>query len=534
MPAVFSGLPPSFRRRAVGLLALTAFALSACESSETPSGVTDGGGPATGTPGASDGAVYPFDAGFTLPGTNSGARGDGSVTPVVPPITASDTDLPCAMGTVLANSCWYCHGKTLSFGAPMSLLNAADFKANGKLTPTASVGALTLARMNDAANPMPPTYHPNQLSDADKKTLTDWVNAGMATRSADETACTLPNVPQPGNFDSTPTGGPADCEDYYELRGHGGTTVDDKTPFNVPANPADSGNMYECFYFDAPYDVESQGLWFAPLVDNSKVLHHWLLYGADDEVAVSGAPGTHGPCTAAQPGRWLIAGWAPGAPATSFPSDVGLKLSKKLVLEVHYYNNTGAPTQDRSGVKMCTAKKGKRPNLAGVHFTGSEGICVEPGQSREVSGMCSPDYGKGDANGDIHIVSVWPHMHVSATRMSMVINRANGTREVLHDEPFDFNNQLAYPKDVVLHRGDTMETRCFYTNKTNARIPFGERTQDEMCYGFVTAWPTGSLVTSGALINPINWVALPIQPALRCLDPTSIFNSCNGVADYPN
>jgi hypothetical protein len=127
-------------------------------------------------------------------------------------------------------------------------------------------------------------------------------------------------------------------------------------------------------------------------------------------------------------------------------------------------------------------------------------------------------------------------MHTIANRMRVVINRSNGTQEVIHDESFDFNSQYAYPKnDIVLHPGDTMDTSCFYQNTTQDDVHFGERTQDEMCYGFITAWPRGALVTDPAhlLVNPVNYVALPIQPALRCLDPTGIFDSCHGVEDYP-
>jgi Copper type II ascorbate-dependent monooxygenase, C-terminal domain/Copper type II ascorbate-dependent monooxygenase, N-terminal domain len=532
MIAVQLGHSPAFRQGMTVpiVLALSAFGLvlGACGTAETGAEYDSGAAPTTVPPW--DAASAAFDGGWQSTGWDAAP---GGPTPVAPQVTSSDTDLPCGVATVLASTCWECHGKTLNFGAPMALLSSADFKATSKLTSSHTEGALTLARIADAANPMPPKFHPQQLDDAAKKTLSDWVNAGMLPRSSSELGCELPAVPQPGTFDSLPTGGPGDCDSYYELRAHGQPQLTDKTGFDVPANPIDSNNMYECFYFDAPYEAGSQGLWFAPLVDNAQVLHHWLLYGADDETALSGAPGTFSSCVASEPGRWLIAGWAPGAPAVTMPAGVGLKMSKKLVLEVHYYNNTGAAAKDRSGVKFCTANQGARPHTAGVHFTGSEGICIDPGSKREVAGQCSPDYDKGD-NGDIHIVNVWPHMHLASYRMRIVINRATGGQEVLHDEPFDFNNQLAWPKqDVVLHRGDTMETRCYYDNKTTERVHFGERTQDEMCYGFITAWPAGSLVTAGVLLNPINWVALPIQPALRCLDPTGILQSCNGIADYP-
>ncbi len=34
-------------------------------------------------------------------------------------------------------------------------------------------------------------------------------------------------------------------------------------------------------------------------------------------------------------------------------------------------------------------------------------------------------------------------------------------------------------------------------------------------------------------LNPVQGIGLGIQPARRCLDPSSIFGSCSGLADYP-
>ena len=198
----------------------------------------------------------------------------------------------------------------------------------------------------------------------------------------------------------------------------------------------------------------------------------------------------------------------------------------KLILEVHWFNDTGSTLPDNSGVRFCTAKKGKRPHTASITFTGSEGICIEPNSKREVVGMCDPD------DQDIHILRVWPHMHKTGTRMKVELLRANGAVEMLHDGPFDFNDQRAYDvNDVVMRGGDRIKTTCYYDNRSNLRIPFGEDTQEEMCFGFITSWPAGALQNS--ILNPIGWVAGPIQPARRCLDPIGIFGSCNGLADYP-
>jgi hypothetical protein len=384
-----------------------------------------------------------------------------------------------------------------------------------------------------------------RLSSAEQKLLVDWVNAGMPAREAGATCSSdmqinpqegaNPDAPTPADRDAglaqpaAQTGGPDDCEAYYELRAHGAVGEEDTTPFMVRGTGENQGNQYHCFYLKPPYDLDDQGLWFAPIIDNKAVLHHWLLYGTDLMLQESGSTS---PCSAAEPGAYLLAGWAPGTPETNFPVDVGMQMpSAGMILEVHYFNQTGTAQPDRSGVKFCTAKKNTREHTQAVHFTGGENICVPPDSQWSMNGLCDPS----DAAGDIHITNLWPHMHKTGRRMKVTIHRANGTDEVIHDKAFDFNLQLTYPLDLVLKGGDTIETECFFENDTHAAIPFGENTQEEMCYGFISAWPAGALVTDPiiAAIRSFGGVGQLIQPARRCLDPVGILASCNGLADYP-
>jgi hypothetical protein len=160
-----------------------------------------------------------------------------------------------------------------------------------------------------------------------------------------------------------------------------------------------------------------------------------------------------------------------------------------------------------------------------VHFTGTEGICLNPNAQQSVTGQCVPQTNQGD----IHIVNVWPHMHKLGIHQQIIINRSGGTTEMLHDAPFDFNSQISYPVDVVIHPGDTLTTTCTYDNTTSAKVPFGENTQDEMCYGFLTAWPVGALTTTAMGNSPTG----SIFQQLRCENNLSILQSCNGLADVP-
>ena len=73
--------------------------------------------------------------------------------------------------------------------------------------------------------------------------------------------------------------------------------------------------------------------------------------------------------------------------------------------------------------------------------------------------------------------------------MKTVINRQGGGTEVLIDKPFDFNSQVSYPTPAVINPGDTLSTTCTFAAPT----PFGQGTNEEMCYNFVLAYPAGQL-----------------------------------------
>jgi hypothetical protein len=91
-------------------------------------------------------------------------------------------------------------------------------------------------------------------------------------------------------------------------------------------------------------------------------------------------------------------------------------------------------------------------------------------------------------------------MHRIGTHMTTVINRAGGGSEILVDEPFNFNTQIAYDVSALLEPGDTLTTTCTYENDTAGTVRYGTGTNDEMCFNFVTAWPA-NLLQHGTAMN---------------------------------
>lgn len=104
------------------------------------------------------------------------------VAPAIPVNASSGGDLPCDVAALLAESCASCHGEPLAGGAKNRLLDAADLAAPSKIDPSRTAADDAVARMKDAARPMPPTG----LLGADRVAILEqWIAAGMPNGSCD-------------------------------------------------------------------------------------------------------------------------------------------------------------------------------------------------------------------------------------------------------------------------------------------------------------------------------------------------------------
>jgi hypothetical protein len=270
---------------------------------------------------------------------------------------------------------------------------------------------------------------------------------------------------------------------------------------------------YECFYFKTNVDANTLATSLAPLLDETRSLHHWLLFAAPNEN--ESPSGTHRQCDGIHPGAYLMAAWLPGTPALVLPQDVGMEMptgaSPQFILENHYNNIARLQgASDNSGVKVCATKKPKATH-AGMHWLGSERITLQARSAGSAQATCAPV-----SQQPIHILSVIPHMHKLGRHATMTIMRANGATEKLHDGVFEFENQAIYTKNVVLNPGDKVTTRCDYMNDTSGVVTLGEKTSNEMCYMFTLAYPVGSMATGGDYLNPLTGQPV-VQGPNRCM-----------------
>lgn len=501
-------MPPDSRIRRLFLsLALTAASLMGCATAyelEEDSAGTDAGvcvdgasclpptslpgvptrpeaptSPSTGSPSGMDEAPAP-QAQPAAPGT----------APPVQPSAPAGGQVPCEIQTLITEKCGPCHGAEPRFGAPQSL---------NTLEALSTWNSYILDRVTNVQRPMPPPPNPS-LQGAELTTLVDWLRRGAPAGAACDAEASPPADP-----DLVPEMPPpeAECDHLVDLTAHGAGGAADANGYQVPRQ----NDIYTCFAFSTPWQATAHALSFHPIVDDDRVLHHWLLYSADRaDAQIHGKTRQNGevyPCDGTNPGLALVAGWAPGGIPAVMPPEVGLEMPPPgglFILEIHYHNDAGVDAQDRSGVRICATER-LRPNTAAMHWLGEERgpahilpFSVPPGNS-EITGHCNPRI-----NTPVHIISSSPHMHRRGTRMRTVIHRAGGGDENLLDTPFDFENQIIYPTPTLLNPGDRLSTTCFFNNPGGA-ARFGTSTDDEMCFNFVTAWPVGQMETGGSLVG---------------------------------
>jgi hypothetical protein len=374
----------------------------------------------------------------------------------------------CRALGVLRENCQGCHASEPQFGAPMPLVSFDDLQAPAVSDAAAQVSEKVNARIHDAQRPMPP----GGMSAENVALLDAWLSSG---RSAGDDPTCAGLAPAPAPIESADFVWPADCEEFYSLTTSSGQNPSDE--YVVPAG----NEEHPQFVFDAPWgDANVQVLAYRPITDNARILHHWILYENSSGGIFGGGLG----------GKFLV-GWAPGSQGnTGMPDDVGMYMpggADALRLDVHYYNlGSTRPESDASGVELCITRH-PRPNTATV--SGLTGNATAPVGRSDNASSCTVDVTGRDS---VTFLSVSPHLHKLGVHAKLELTR-DGETTALHDAPFDFEDQRIYElENIEIRAGDVLTTTCSYENDTGRTVSFGQNSDDEMCFNFVTYYPMGA------------------------------------------
>lgn len=371
---------------------------------------------------------------------------------------------------ILDNNCARCHndtGTASSFDDPAVAQGLAAtmqaYTQSGYMPPPAPAADCRDYQSSDRY----------ALSDADKALISDWADAGAPL----------------GDVVESTRDTSIEQLDHYDIE------LWPSQPYS-PSFVEDSGNDYRCFLIDLNNPAPTWITAMQAQVDNTRIVHHVVLFspdGTDDLYEDGGDPHDGFSCSGLGQGNWgTIGAWAPGDNPTVLPEGIGIPLaaSAQVVLQMHYFNSFEDANletdQSGYGLQLTDSVEHEATNYAAgpTEFTIPAG---DPAyEVRDTYRWQSPG----------SVLAVWPHMHLLGSTFEEVITHADGSEEcLLRMDGWDFHNQITANliEPALLADGDRLKITCTYDNSaTNPNqvndppidVVFGERTTDEMCFGF--------------------------------------------------
>jgi hypothetical protein len=405
-------------------------------------------------------------------GLGAGWGGDGGCGPV-----SWDQDV----FPIVQAYCMTCHDAPPNYGAPVSLTTYAATQQPSVENNTVLEYQMMASKLSSGLMPASgPKPTPEEIA-----LVVAWADAGAPLAACPGTDA--------GMFDAgTVDAGDAGLVDT--------STANFKGTANGFVDGADAGvenNEFRCFSFTLDTGGQSvEALEFAPIVDNSRILHHMIAFRINSpQTLPSSYDCFGGPSPAGmQLSASFLYGWAPGVGPWQFPTGVGMPLQTgdQLVIQIHYHNFTGEPQTDSSGLAIWWTTQ-QQTYQASVLRLGPTGFVLEPQQEdAQVVGQCLMP----QTSATLLDFGAAPHEHLFGTEVTTQITSSGTTSTLVTVDPWNFNAQQIYPENQIIHPGDQLVTTCHYNTMTAmGPVPYGETTEDEMCFDFLYVYPltTGSV-----------------------------------------
>jgi hypothetical protein len=379
---------------------------------------------------------------------------------------------------IVYSNCVVCHRPGQA--APFSLLTYDDVRKHGETIVDVTSSRYMPPWHASHAEGFPTFRDERRLSDADLKTLKDWVTAGMP-------AGDLKKTPMPPSF---PSGWPLGPPDLVVTMSHA---------VNVPA---DGPDLYKnvTLPIDLPEDRWITAVDFEPSARS--VVHHALFFAGpasavigDDELlpglgAGLRAGGGRGVGAADQ--AWGgLGGWVPGMTPRFYPEGIAQPLPKhtNLVVQLHLHPS-GKAEREQGQLAIYFSKTPPKKSLTGIQvppmFGFAAGIDIPAGEKAFTI------HDTFTLPVDIEAFGARGHAHYLAREMKMTATLPDGTTKgILWIKDWDFGWQDSYFfKDAfALPKGTRIDATLVYDNSTgnphNPRTPpthvtWGRSSFDEM------------------------------------------------------
>ncbi|KAK7475234.1 hypothetical protein BaRGS_00033538, partial [Batillaria attramentaria] len=283
---------------------------------------------------------------------------------------------------------------------------------------------------------------------------------------------------------------------------------------------------YMCAVFEFP-EPESDVHMIAttPLLDNRQVMHHALLfrlyrrcvlrhfsvsYVTPQPKVTDVAVGVPYECgMSAHPNcSTIISIWTLGQNGECIHNNAGVRLGvkgyTKMALQFHWNNpELSNSYQDSSGMTLHYTSN-LRQYDSGVWMVGNTDFDIFPRQSHvTVEAKCSSTCTKTYLKEPVYVTAAWNHMHYLGVSQTIEHYR-NGTwlRYITNDVIYSYDSPQTqeYITPIEVLPGDELKTTCHFNSMTRSKTTtFGDSTQQEMCFGFLTYYPEHALADKSCI-----------------------------------
>ena len=208
--------------------------------------------------------------------------------------------------------------------------------------------------------------------------------------------------------------------------------------------------------------------------------HHTVL-----TIGPPGKPDGVEDCEVFTNARDMLFGSGVGTNSLKFPEGVAvrLKAGQQLLLNLHLFNASNETLSGTSGTRIRTIAASEVEHEAEAILMGTFGLFLPPMKETIASGDCVQ-------NGDVTLFGVMPHMHQLGTHMKVTARSSKQGDVVVHDEPYDFDQQIVSTFDFVeMADGDRVSVECTYVNTTPNLVTWGDSSLQEMCFAGIYRFP---------------------------------------------
>ncbi|XP_052788198.1 dopamine beta-hydroxylase-like isoform X1 [Mya arenaria] len=263
---------------------------------------------------------------------------------------------------------------------------------------------------------------------------------------------------------------------------------------------------YMCMAFEFPSDKPYHLIASNPIIANSEVMHHIIVYGC---AGMNTAPRElNKPWVCEDEIKYCeeaISVWVAGGNGMCFDENMGFQISgekglKYAVLEFHWNNPSLVDGYTDSSGSELYLTPNLRSNNAGVLLIGQNNIAIPPGKiEHEEQGTCPGNCTNQIMMGDIQVTMVFNHMHLMGKAQITELNR-NGRRiqYLAKDDHYDYNSPVVYKykNPITVRPGDELHTTCVWQSLDKTKtVNYGEGTQDEMCFAIFIYYPKENLLS---------------------------------------